>query len=418
MSEMGGRLVVWAVVGLAVGCGGSASSDTCASGTHLEHGQCVVTVDCGPGTMLVAGACLPGDGSAGAIGSGVQCGLGTELVGQECLPARGGGGSGSAGRSGASGADAGAFGEAGERGMAESGSAGEGSEPVALSCGAGTIQVGNVCLPDDNGSNPEPEDGGIPSYIVRVGVTSVGADGYSAVPVFVIGTNPNYEAANDSVVLGLERPGAGALSITALKPGPSGTTLYFTPCSTANNAFCAGAQRVTLASASAPTLVIAQSQEFTLVAPTGVGSDSPCLAGGNVLFFNGDAGSYIYSGIETVTLGAWSGTATSSQVHISVDPTDSGQGLWWDLYFDASKLQNPVLQAQVYEGAERWPFQDSGHPGLDVSGDGRGCNTVSGRFEIQDLKVSNGTLQSFTATFEHHCEGAAPALRGCVHYGQ
>ena len=159
MSEIGGRVVVWAVVGLAVGCGGSASSEMCASGTHLEHGQCVVTVDCGPGTVLVAGACLPGDGSAGAIGSGVRCGLGTELVGQECLPANGGGGSG---------AEAGAFGEAGEpglnkggsagesgeRGMAESGSAGERSESVALSCGAGTIQVGNVCLPDDNGRNP------------------------------------------------------------------------------------------------------------------------------------------------------------------------------------------------------------------------------------------------------------------------
>ena len=285
-----------------------------------------------------------------------------------------------------------------------------------LSCGAGTVQVGNVCLPEETGG--ALGGGGQAGYIVRVGTTTVGADGYSAIPVFVIGTSPNYNAATDSVVLGLERPGAGSLSLTALKPGPAGTTLYFTPCSSANNNFCVGTQRVTLASAASPTQVIAQSQSFTLVAPQGIGSDSPCLTGGNTLFFNGDSGSYIYGGIETITRAVWSATASSSQVHISLTPTDSTQGLWWDLYFDASKLANSVLATQVYEGAERWPFQSSGHPGFDVSGDGRGCNTVAGRFQIEDLQVSGGTLQSFTATFEHHCEGAGPALRGCVHFSQ
>ena len=89
---------------------------------------------------------------------------------------------------------------------------------------------------------------------------------------------------------------------------------------------------------------------------------------------------------------------------------------WWDLYFDSSQLSAP-LGAQVYEGAERWPFQSPGRPGLDVSGDGRGCNTVTGRFQIETLKLTGSSLTSFTATFEHHCEGGTLALRGCVHYG-
>jgi hypothetical protein len=168
--------------------------------------------------------------------------------------------------------------------------------------------------------------------------------------------------------------------------------------------------------ASAPNTIVASSQEFQLVAPSGVGSDSPCRVGGNVLFFDGDAGCYIFAGQQTVTEASWSATATSSQVHISLDPTDSKQGLWWDLYFDASRLANPVLDTQVYDKAQRWPFQDAGHPGLDVSGDGRGCNTVSGKFQIQELETDTDGLASFTATFEHHCEGGTPALRGCVHY--
>ncbi len=428
----GGRAAAWCALAMAVGCSGSSKTDaaSCESGTHLEDGRCVVTVGCGPGTQLVSGACLPVSGAGGAPDE-VQCGLGTKLLGHECVPASSGGGAENGGDSSdgamagapsTAGTDAGASGA----GAATPESAGQGDGAgqgggTAITCGSGTMLVGSVCLPDSGGGGGGGGGGGaggLPGYIVRVGVTTVGADGYSAIPVFVIGTNPNYDAANDNVVLGLQRPGAGSLSITALKPGPSGTTLYFVPCSSASNSFCTGTQQVTLASAASATQVIAESQTFTLVAPQGIGSDSPCLGGANTLFFNGDAGSYIYSGIETVTLGMWSASVSSSQVHVSVNPTDSTQGLWWDLYFDASKLANPTLTTQVYKNAERWPFQDAGHPGFDVSGDGRGCNTVSGSFEIEDLQMSNGTLQSFTATFEHHCEGAAPALRGCVHFSQ
>lgn len=424
MNQMGGwagaMVGVWCAIGVAIGCSGATqtSAASCADGTHIENGKCVVTVDCGPGTNLVSGACLPATGEGGNVGE-VQCGLGTKLVGHECVSGANGGTSGGS-------VDA----QGGEPSTVGQGDAGSGGSTVAghggassgeagaggVTCGAGTMQVGNVCLPEETGGTSG--DGGLPSYIVRVGVTTVGADGYSAIPVFVIGTNPNYNAASDSVVLGLERPGAGSLSLTALKPGPTGTTLYFTPCSSATNSFCGGTQRITLASAASPTQVIAESQSFTLVAPQGIGSDSPCLAGGNTLFFNGDSGSYIYNGIETITLATWTASASSSQVHISLDPTDPSQGQWWDLYFDASKLANPVLATQVYENAERWPFQDSGHPGFDVSGDGRGCNTVSGRFQVEELQMNGGTLQSFTATFEHHCEGAGPALRGCVHFSQ
>jgi prepilin-type processing-associated H-X9-DG protein len=155
---------------------------------------------------------------------------------------------------------------------------------------------------------------------------------------------------------------------------------------------------------------------LTLVTPAGVGSPAPCLGGGNVLFFDGEAGDYIHPGVATITQGSWTANQSTYQVHVHVDPASQTDGLWWDVYFDSSKINQP-LTAQVYAEAERWPFQSANKAGLDVSGDGRGCNMLTGRFQIETLDVTSSRLTSFTATFEQHCDGG-PALHGCVHFEQ
>lgn len=72
----------------------------------------------------------------------------------------------------------------------------------------------------------------------------------------------------------------------------------------------------------------------------------------------------------------------------------------------------------VYEEAQRAAFRAAGHPGLDIYGDGRGCNTVAGRFVVDDVGVNpaTGNVTSFAARFEEHCEGGAAALFGFVEY--
>ncbi len=87
----------------------------------------------------------------------------------------------------------------------------------------------------------------------------------------------------------------------------------------------------------------------------------------------------------------------------------------WSLDFAAAN--NQLLTAGKYAGATRYPFQDAGVPGLSVSGDGRGCNTVLGSFEIREINYGpNDEIISFWAAFEQHCEGAVPALRGEILY--
>lgn len=71
-----------------------------------------------------------------------------------------------------------------------------------------------------------------------------------------------------------------------------------------------------------------------------------------------------------------------------------------------------------YEGATSlFPAPAAGTPGLDVEGDGSACSTVTGRFEIQNVAFGYGTrVDALDATFEQHCDGAVPALRGSIHY--
>jgi hypothetical protein len=52
---------------------------------------------------------------------------------------------------------------------------------------------------------------------------------------------------------------------------------------------------------------------------------------------------------------------------------------------------------------------------LDISGESRGCNTLTGRFEVLEAVYgASGEVERFAATFEQHCEGGGPALLGSV----
>jgi hypothetical protein len=90
-------------------------------------------------------------------------------------------------------------------------------------------------------------------------------------------------------------------------------------------------------------------------------------------------------------------------------------GAPWDTYFAGPTTAR--LGVGDYENAQRWPFQPAGTPGLAVDGNSRGCNTLTGNFQV--LKAgynASSALQSFSANFEQHCEGASPALFGWLRY--
>jgi len=133
------------------------------------------------------------------------------------------------------------------------------------------------------------------------------------------------------------------------------------------------------------------------------------------LSFVSDQGDYIGAGqSRSFTLDTASFTSRSGQdggyFGVTVFPFDGG---FW--FLDIAAPQGAQLVPGAYEGAVRYPFQGPGQPGLSLSGDGRGCNTLTGRVEVLEATFGpNGFIERFHATFEQHCEGAAAALFGEV----
>ncbi|MBN9520410.1 tandem-95 repeat protein [bacterium] len=105
------------------------------------------------------------------------------------------------------------------------------------------------------------------------------------------------------------------------------------------------------------------------------------------------------------------GTNFDNGVSLDVDPPALGE--FWTLEFAAPN--DALLTPGTYLDAQRFPFQAAGRPGLDVSGNGRGANTLTGRFTVYDVVRGPGnTVVSFAAAFEQHNEGEPPALVGWV----
>ncbi len=280
------------------------------------------------------------------------------------------------------------------------------SDGSGVVCGAGTHVDHGMCAPD-----VIPPGGG---YQLRAVTNQIPADGHSKFPVLAIGTNVDGTPATDQVVLNTDRAGAGMFMPAAPTLGALGTTSYFVPCS-ATTPGCTGPVKLTLALASAPSVVVAE-LDAELVAPSGVYTAASCLGGGDRMFFDGN--DYIYNGTLLVTQGAFSATASQNHLSFHVTPSGQDQGAWWDFDFDSSMLGIP-LDVGVYDMAERYPFESPDHPGISIGGDGRGCNTITGRFEVHENTLDgSGNVMSATVSFEQHCEGGTAVLNGCIHYAR
>jgi len=144
-----------------------------------------------------------------------------------------------------------------------------------------------------------------------------------------------------------------------------------------------------------------------------VGSAS-ATTGQNILYYFSEAGDYIGLGQEVTFTGA-NGTFSVYSISNIVRPTfiTPGYSHWW--YLNLAAADGAALQAGAYEGAQR--SQSPGRPQLDFFGDGRGCNTITGRFDVLEIvRDASGTVTQLAVNWEQHCEGKQPALFGQIRY--
>lgn len=128
------------------------------------------------------------------------------------------------------------------------------------------------------------------------------------------------------------------------------------------------------------------------------------------LFFRSEPGDYIGQGKTTRHL------PTDGRMEV----TKSSAG-GFQIFFEQARPfllffeppQGQELQAGTYAGAESLGGRDPSRPGLDVAGDGRGCNEVTGQFVVRHIQWNaSGEPAAFAVDFEQHCEGAEAALFG------
>lgn len=139
------------------------------------------------------------------------------------------------------------------------------------------------------------------------------------------------------------------------------------------------------------------------VALTGSGS-SPA---GTVsrLILDGEPGDYIVGGRNVDVPLAPPGPAGVAVTFAAAAPE------WW--VADLGSPTSDRLAPGLYEGAQR--FRSPGIAGLDVTGEGRGCNATAGRFRVDQAQYApDGTVQAFAARVEQHCEGFMPPLFGTI----
>jgi hypothetical protein len=149
-----------------------------------------------------------------------------------------------------------------------------------------------------------------------------------------------------------------------------------------------------------------------------VGIAPPASAAADTTLFTmtGDSGDYI-AGPTTYTYTGADSTFTPQggigSGYISV--IQGSYTHWWYVSL-AATTGSDFVAGTTYSNAQR--SADASHAGLDVSGDGRGCNQTTGSITVLEIARDPGTdvLTRFAATFEQHCEGGTPAARGRIYF--
>jgi hypothetical protein len=136
---------------------------------------------------------------------------------------------------------------------------------------------------------------------------------------------------------------------------------------------------------------------------------------GNYVYLQSDSGDYVGAG-QTYTY-----TPSDSLITLSTNGglftlNISGTKYWMGDF----KAMNILTQLEpgYYGNLERYPFNNPTRGGLSWGGDGRGCNTLTGWFVVDNVTYSGSTITAIDLRFEQHCEGATPALHGQIHWVQ
>jgi hypothetical protein len=133
------------------------------------------------------------------------------------------------------------------------------------------------------------------------------------------------------------------------------------------------------------------------------------------LAIDSEPGDYVGGGqqLEYAPPGATFSVSTGGPGSVFVQVFGPAGGDFWNMSFAAAGAG--TLAVGTYENAQR--SADATHPGIDIGGQGRGCNMTTGRFTVSEIeRDGTGAVTTIALSFEQHCENGDPALFGEVRY--
>jgi hypothetical protein len=145
------------------------------------------------------------------------------------------------------------------------------------------------------------------------------------------------------------------------------------------------------------------------------GDPSPCLRGGNAFFLNGTAGDTMHPGAELFADTAFQVGWQGDMVRFEVFPTGR---LRWQLAFGSERNEIPLGPRDYVGTREDWSGKRD-VPALWVQSIGAKesmCEPRRGRFRVDQLLLSGGSLQAVTIVFETSCRSSSTPLQGCIHF--
>ena len=132
------------------------------------------------------------------------------------------------------------------------------------------------------------------------------------------------------------------------------------------------------------------------------------IGGGRTIRIDPEAGYFFEISQYSPSHGAYS---NAIEARFTAPNSYNPLGSWWGLTIVAPDLM-PVFPGN-FPYATRWPFQAASVAGLSFSGNGGGCNTSSGNFQVLELAYDpEGGVSKIAVDFEQHCEFGSAALFG------
>jgi hypothetical protein len=201
----------------------------------------------------------------------------------------------------------------------------------------------------------------------------------------------------------------------------AGSTIQWNGVSLATQ-FVTGAQLTAVVPAT--DVASAGTAQVTVVNPGTGGGASNAITftiGGTItaqtaLFFRSDPGDFIGQGQQMLLTPDQARVLAKPQSHgVEFNIQNPAGSQLWSL--DLVPPSGASLVPGIYLNAARYPFQSSTQPGLSFSGQGRGCNMVTGSFTVLEANYdANGNVVNFAADFIQYCDSTTAAVNGSIRY--